>query len=310
MKKIQSKIILIIKLGRLHFLFPGFLLFLWGFLLASYSGLNFDWSKFFLGYFAFSLAHLSISFSNNYFDRFSDKNSKKTSFTGGSSILADHPELSSLTLNIAILMLCFSAITMIIFNLIYSYSYWFILYGIFGGLLGYFYSAPPLEFSHRGLGEFVSIISIGFLIPGMGSLVASGVLDQSLFLFIFPLSCYGLFFILTVEIPDLESDQIAKKDNIIVRRGRKIGHTLIMSSTGLATCSILILEISGLLLSYFPFGLLTIISILPLIASIIGSIRVSNERKELNNLVKLNMTSIIFFILIADLLLIFKLFLL
>ncbi len=278
-----------------------------GYLIAIYSGANFDLLKFIFGYFIFALAHLSISFSNDYFDRYSDLNSKKTRFTGGSKVLVENPKLSRLALKIALFLLVSSEIGLIIFALVYSYSFWFVLYGILGGLIGYFYSAAPINFSYKGAGEIVSILSIGFLIPGMGSLVASGSLDQSLFLFIVPLSCYGLFFILTVEIPDLESDRIAKKNNVIVKWGRRTGKILILLSTGLATLSIFLLEGLGLIVNYLPLGLFTIISIFPFLSSIISYRKNSDEIKVLDQQVKLNMTAIIFFVLTIDLLLLGRL---
>jgi 1,4-dihydroxy-2-naphthoate octaprenyltransferase len=307
MSQNQSKIRLIFRLARPHFLIPGFLLFLMGYLLSIYSGAALDLLKFLFGYLIFGLAHLSISFSNDYFDRFSDVNSKKTSFTGGSKVLVENPKLTSLALKIALFLLVCSGIGIVIFALVHGYSFWFVIYGILGGLIGYFYSATPINFSYRGAGELISIISIGFLIPGMGSLVALGSLDQSLLLFVFPLSCYGLFFILTVEIPDLESDRVAKKNNLIVKWGRKTGLILISISSSLATLSILGLEVSGLLSNYLPFGLFTIISIVPLISSINGLRKNSDETKFLDKQVKNNMTAIIFFVLIIDLLLLGKL---
>ncbi|MBY9013956.1 MAG: prenyltransferase [Candidatus Lokiarchaeota archaeon] len=294
------KILLLFRLARLHFLFPGFLLFLMGYLLAIFSGINSDLFKFLFGYLIFSLAHLSISFSNDYFDRISDINSEKTSFTGGSKVLVENPKLAGLAFKIAILLLVGSATGIVVFALFYGYSVWFVIYGIMGGLIGYFYTAPPLKFSYRGLGELVSIFSIGFVIPGMGSLVAYGSLIQSLTLFVFPLSCYGLFFILTVEMPDLESDKIAKKTNMIVKWGRKTGHILISISTALATLSILVLEISGLIEIYLPMGLFTIISLIPFFAALRGLIKNNDERKSLDQQVKLNMISIISFILVID----------
>jgi 1,4-dihydroxy-2-naphthoate octaprenyltransferase len=278
-----------------------------GYLLAIFSGINIDIFKFLFGYFVFSLAHLSISFSNDYFDRKSDINSKKTIFTGGSKVLVENPKLSGLALKIAILLLFSSATGITIFALFYGYSFWFVIYGIVGGLIGYFYSAPPIKFSYRGAGELVSIFSIGFLIPGMGSLVASGLLDQSLALFVFPFSCYGLFFILTVEMPDLESDRISKKNNVIVKWGRKTGHILMSLSTGFATVSILVLDTSGLLAIYLPMGLFTTISLIPFFTALWGLIKNNDKRKFLDRLVKLNMFSIISFILAVDILMVYKL---
>ena len=299
----QNKICLIFKLARLHFLFPGFLLFSLGYLISIHSGINFDIQKFLFGYLAFGFAHLSISFSNDYFDRNADVNSKKTIFTGGSKVLVEHPNLASFAHKIAILLLITSTISFVIFAFFFSYSFWFVMYGVLGGLIGYFYSAPPISFSYKGAGEIIGIISIGFLIPGMGSIVASGSIDQSLLLFIFPLCCYGLFFMLNVEIPDLESDKIANKKNLIVKFGRRRGKILLSLSSALATIYILFLELSGSFSIYFPFGLFTIMSIIPLISSIFGLIENRDERKAINQQAFLNIVSIIFFILIVDLIL-------
>ena len=307
MNKILNKIYLVFKLSRFHFLFPGFLLFLMGYLASLFSGINFDLVKFLFGYLIFGLAHLSVSFSNDYFDRYNDINSEKTKFTGGSKVLVENPSLAGVAIKLAVLLLVGSAIGIVIFALFYGYSFWFVFYGIMGGLIGYFYSAPPLKFSYRGFGEIVSIFSIGFLIPGMGMLVASGSLDQSLALFVFPLSCYGLFFILTVEMPDLESDRIGQKNTMIVKWGRKTGHILMVLSTGVASFFILFFEICGLFAIYLPFGLFSIISIIPFFVAMRGLIKNSSERKVLNQQVMLNMISIISFILVIDIVIIGKL---
>ena len=299
----QKKIHLFFRLARFHFLFPGFLLFSLGYLITIHSGINCDFQKFFFGYLAFGLAHLSISFSNDYFDRYSDVNSEKTIFTGGSRVLIEYPNLANRALRIAILLLIASAISFVIFALVFSYSVWFVLYGVLGGLIGYFYSAPPISFCHRGSGEIIGIISIGLLIPGMGSLVALGSIHSSFILFIFPLCCYGLFFMLTVEMPDFESDKIANKNNLIVKMGIRGGKILLILVSALATTYILLLELYGAFPIFFPFGLFTIMSVFPLISSTIFLIKNTNKRKSINQQVILNMVSIIFFILVIDLIL-------
>jgi 1,4-dihydroxy-2-naphthoate octaprenyltransferase len=37
-----------------------------------------------------------------------------------------------------------------------------------GNLVGWFYSAPPLRLAYRGLGEFSTAATVGFLVPAMG----------------------------------------------------------------------------------------------------------------------------------------------
>ena len=115
------KIKLVFKLARFHFLFPGFMLFLMGFLLALFSGIEVDLFRFLFGYLIFGLAHLSVSFSNDYFDRESDINSIKTSFSGGSKVLVTNPELAGLSKKISILLLFGSAVFMIAFIFYYGY---------------------------------------------------------------------------------------------------------------------------------------------------------------------------------------------
>ena len=77
----------VLRLARLHFLIPGFMFFLLGYLLALLGGIEYDLIKFVFGYLFFGFAHLSVSFSNDYFDKYSDMNSVKTAFSGGSKVL-------------------------------------------------------------------------------------------------------------------------------------------------------------------------------------------------------------------------------
>jgi 1,4-dihydroxy-2-naphthoate octaprenyltransferase len=72
----------ILRLARFHFLAPGFMLYLMGYLLALLGGVEYDLTKFIFGYFVFFSVHISVSFSNDYFDRHSDRNSVKTVFSG------------------------------------------------------------------------------------------------------------------------------------------------------------------------------------------------------------------------------------
>jgi 1,4-dihydroxy-2-naphthoate octaprenyltransferase len=209
----MSKIKLILLLARLHFLVLGFLLYSLGYIIAIHVGTQHNLTKFLFGYIVFGTAHLSVSFSNNYFDQKADKNSCQTPFSGGSKILQKHPELQKTTLNIAITLLLISLITNIIFTITYNYTYWFTLFVIAGGFLGYFYTANPIKLSYRGLGEIATMMGVGTFMTGMGYFIAQGQLNTNFFLFAIPLTIYGLFFIITVELPDKECDSLANKKN-------------------------------------------------------------------------------------------------
>jgi len=203
------------------------MLYLMGYLMAVLGDAPLNLEQFIFGYLIFAPAHLSVSFSNDFFDRYSDRGSIKTAFSGGSRVLVEHPKLERVSLFFAIFLLIVSFIGAVGFTIVYDYSSWFVIFVLLGGLVGWFYSAPPLKFSYRGLGEIVTMIAVGIFMPGMGYYVASGFIDYFFAIFILPISCYGFFFIVTVELPDVESDEKAKKMSLPVKWG--IGRALLAS---------------------------------------------------------------------------------
>jgi len=282
------------------------MLYLMGYLLALLGGVEYDSAKFILGYLIFGTAHLSVSFSNDYFDRHSDRNSFKTAFSGGSKVLVEHPELESLALKLAVLLLCSSIIANVFFTIVYGYTFWFFIFGLLGGLVGWFYTAPPLKLAYRGLGELSTILAVGFLMPGMGYFVASGTISPLFQAFILPLSCYGLFFITTVELPDVESDIIGQKKNLLVKWGRTAGKAISVAATLTGTISIvalLLLERTIEIIDLRPF---IMFSILPLMASISGLLLNTKNRRHLVRQIIINMTSIILFLFFIDASLLFQ----
>ena len=275
-------------------------------MLALLAGFENDLTKFFWGYVIFGSAQLSVSFSNNYFDRHSDRNSVKTAFSGGSKILLENPELQFYALFISIFLLCFSIIVNLIFTVVYAYPIWFFIFVLFGGLLGWFYTAPPLKFAYRGLGELSTMLAVGFFMPGMGYFVASGTLDSLFKLIILPLSCYGLFFIITVELPDLESDALANKKNFLVKWGRTTGKFISVLATGFGTLMLTMLFVLGIaneMIDWKPFA---IFSIFPLVASITALICRTKKRKNIVKQVMVNMSSMIGFLFLIDITLFFQ----
>ena len=270
-----------------------------GYLLALLSGIDYDFTKFAFGYLIFGTAHLSVSFSNDYFDRQADRNSIKTAFSGGSKVLVEHPQLEALALKIASGLLLTSVVANVFFTFIYGYSFWFFIFSLLGGLLGWFYTAPPLKLAYRGLGELATMIAVGLLMPGMGYFVASGSIGPLFQAFILPLSCYGLFFIITVELPDVESDSNNHKKNFLVIWGRNAGRKICVAATIMGTAFMIILLISGKT-EVFDMGSFALFSMIPLIASITGLLGNIDNRKLLVRQVIVNMTSMILFLLLID----------
>jgi 1,4-dihydroxy-2-naphthoate octaprenyltransferase len=275
------------------------MLYLMGYLLALLSGIDYDFTKFTLGYLIFGTAHLSVSFSNDYFDRQADRNSIQTAFSGGSKVLVEHPQLEALALKIASGLLLASVVANVFFTFIYGYSFWFFIFSLLGGLLGWFYTAPPLKLAYRGLGELATMLAIGLLMPGMGYFVASGNIGPLFQAFILPLSCYGLFFIITVELPDLESDSNNHKKNFLVKWGRNAGRKICVAATVMGTAFMIIILISGKT-EVLDMGSIVLFSMIPLIASITGLLGNIDNRELLVRQVIVNMTSMILFLLLID----------
>lgn len=271
-----------------------------GYLLAINGGADFEVDKFVFGYLILGTAQLSVSFSNDYFDRHADVDSVKTTFSGGSKILVENPELKQTALRIAVLLLGSSIVGGAIFAVVYRLPFLFFIFALCGGLIGWFYTAPPLRFAYRGLGEFATMLVIGFLIPGIGYFVASEALDYLFYMFVFPLVCYGLFFILTVELPDVECDTAAQKRNILVNWGTKAGKRISVLANILGTISLVTILFTGVVSKMFDPTLITAFSFLPLIASIISIKALTNNRGSVEKQVILNMASLILFLFLTD----------
>jgi 1,4-dihydroxy-2-naphthoate octaprenyltransferase len=289
----------ILRLARLHFLIPGFMLYVMGYLLALLSGVDFDLTKFVFGYLIFGAAHLSVSFSNDYFDRKADRNSIKTAFSGGSKVLVTNPEMEDLALKIGFGLLLVSIVANVFFTVIYGYSFWFFIFGLVGGLLGWFYTAPPLKLAYRGLGELATIMAVGLLMPGMGYFVASGTIGPLFQALILPLGCYGLFFIITVELPDVESDTESHKTNFLVKWGLNAGRNICVAATIMGTIFMITLLFSGTT-EILDIGSLALFSLIPLISSFTGLLINIHDRKVLVRQVMINMASMILFLVLID----------
>jgi 1,4-dihydroxy-2-naphthoate octaprenyltransferase len=279
---------LILKLARFRFLIPGLLIFTLGALLAVVNGAILDPIKFLFGYAIFGTAHLSVSFSNDYFDREADRTAKQTPFSGGSGVLVQHPELSRFAVRFAIFLIIISISIAILFDLVYSYDPFFLALVVLGSLLGWFYTAPPLKLAYRGLGEVSTILATGLIMPVMGYYVMGGAIDARIVALSFPLMCYALLFILTVELPDVEVD----------RSGGKAGVRLSVIATLAATVLFAIFALLGALrpLEMWFFVLL---SAIPLIAALYGLTMRSEEPRLIVRQVKLNFSALLLILTIA-----------
>jgi 1,4-dihydroxy-2-naphthoate octaprenyltransferase len=91
--------------------------------------------------------------------------------------------------------------------------------GVAGMALAYFYHAPPLRLSYRGLGETAVAVSYGPLICAGTYLVQRGRLPTEIVLLSLPLGALVAAFLLINEFPDAAADRGAGKRTLVVRLG-------------------------------------------------------------------------------------------
>ncbi|MGZ7047205.1 MAG: prenyltransferase, partial [Methanobacterium sp.] len=293
------KLLKFIKLGKPHLAGSLFFYFSIGALLAVLFNAPFDLSKFILGWIIIFLSGWAVHYHNDYFDFETDHNTKPTAISGGSGILIEHPEWRRASIIMAITLIALSIALSIAFTYIFSYPLTFILFIIIGNIIAWFYAAPPIKLSYRGLGEFGNT-TIGLIFPGVGYFALMGTLNLPFFIFIIPMLFLQMLFANSVEIPDMEGDKIGGKITWIVSRGRKFGFKIIAISGLLATISFLSLSLTGIFPSNIDFRILAIISLIPLSLGIIEIIKKPIDKISATKYCTYNLASIIIAVILIN----------
>ena len=290
----------LLQLARPQFLIASVALFTMGASWAIILGSPFSLLRILLGYLIILPAHLSVSYCNDYFDVDADKHANPSLFSGGSGILVEQPQLRKPAFWIAITLNLCSVGFGILFLLKYSYPLWFLGYVVASNLIGWIYSAPPFKLVYRGYGELLTAFTSGCIVPGMGLLVVSGNITSDGLLFMIPLTLYGLVFILSVEIPDMEADCLGDKKTWVAQKGRRFGFTAI---------GLLLLIVTGyfFLTPYLyshmlplDFRLLGIFSLLPLAMGFLGLFKRPTDRQTALKLVNTLIGALAVFFILTD----------
>jgi 1,4-dihydroxy-2-naphthoate octaprenyltransferase len=285
-------------MGRIHLLFGGFLFYLLGVLTAVAAGYPPSPDLILLGYTILCPAHLSVHFSNDSFDLEGDRLGKPTAVSGGSGVLPLRPDLQRRARDIALLLMGISFLLGIwaYFTVLPTPGLPAIL--VLGNGIGWFYSAPPVRLSARGLGEAATACAIGILIPGMGYLAVAGGLDATFLIASLPLIFLGIAFILAVELPDREADALSGKRTFIVRHGVMAGLRVIPAAAVLATSLYLALFLAGEPPG-MPWGAPALASLVPLAAIVTGLPHLRGQG-GLAPFAERTVFSLIFFAVLAD----------
>ena len=282
-----EKLFKIVKLGRPQILTGNFLLFTMGALLAVLFSAQFDLDKFILGYSILFAAHLAVHYGNDYYDVDVDKYNKPNAVSGGRGILVENPELKELSKKLAITITGLSLALAAVFTVIFVYPVTFFLFFLFGNLLAWFYTAPPIKLVYHRLGEIANLVAV-IIFLGAGYFTLMGTLDLPFLIFAVPIIFLQIIFINSFEIPDMEGDKLGGKITWIVLWGREFGFKMNAVSGFLATLSFIAIPFTNLFPASIDFMILTLISLISLSLGIVGLIKRPVDREHATKLASIN----------------------
>lgn len=219
-----------------------------------YDGHAVNWISAVLTLLAGVLLHAAINVLNDYYDALNgtdDLNQERVfPFTGGSRFIQNEVLTRRQTLIYGIgLVLTVMLIGIYLISQTGSILFWL---GLFGILLGWGYSAPPLNLNSRGLGELSVLAGFG-LLPLGTYLVQTGDLSGMLVLVSLPVGLLTANLLFINQFPDRKADIQAHKLHWVARLSPNIarwGYVLIA------------------LLAWFTLFALIVTGVLPVLASI------------------------------------------
>ena len=245
----KSKIISWIKIMRLEFYSMPLVVYSLGALIFYRFNDLFLPINYVFGYLIIFLIELLTVFTNEYYDFEADMLNKTPGrFTGGSRMLVENKiSIKGLKTSLIFVSLFLLILSGYLLNItFFSHQVLFLL--AIGIIFGVSYTAPPLKFSYRGLGELDVAFIHGFYVITCGYVFQKGIFDANiLWIIAMPIFFSSLAGVSLGGLPDIESDRIVSKKSIAVLIGPK--NTLIFS----AICS-LITGAFGIYLYYVFFS--------------------------------------------------------
>lgn len=157
--------------------------------------------------------------------------------------------------------------------IVFSYPITFFLFVLIGNLLGWYYTAPPLQLSYHGLGEIGTMIAVGLLIPGLGYFALTRQINTAYLPLMLPLMSQGFALSLYLEIPDREADLQGHKNTFVVRYGVSFGLLIAFVFSFFSSLWFLLYGFLHIISDGINYWLVGGISLLPLFFSFLGLIQ-------------------------------------
>ncbi len=220
----RQALLLFVRLLRPHFLLGGVLMYLLGWGMARYLGLNVRTTVAWLGMGWVVTLQASAHLLNEIFDAPLDlDNLNRTLFSGGSGAIG--PEALSRTVafwGALILLAATATFTLLLIAMdAVSLSVALIMGLMVVGAVGY--SAPPMRLLQTGYGELTTTLLVASLVPALAFLLQEPRGHPLLALATLPLALLHLAMMLAFELPDYASDLKHEKRTLMVRMGWQNG---------------------------------------------------------------------------------------
>jgi 1,4-dihydroxy-2-naphthoate octaprenyltransferase len=236
---------LFLRATRLPFLTATLVPVLLGIAVAGERG-DFSWWVALLTVIGGACIHLGLNVANDVFDTTSGAdaaNVNPTQFSGGSRVV--HYGLISLR-GITLLSAGFYAVGIAIGLVLCATRGWGLLWlGVAGVLLSIFYTAPPLKFVHRGLGEVIVAIGFGPIMTLGAYYVQAQRYDWEPFLASLPVGILIALVLYVNEVPDRPADAAAGKRTLPVRLSKETVINGYAAAVALAFAMIVVFAAAG-----------------------------------------------------------------
>jgi 1,4-dihydroxy-2-naphthoate octaprenyltransferase len=213
---------------RYHFVPPSIFPAVLGGLVSWATNAGFIPFYFLLVLVAIIINHIGLNMTDDYYDFKHSvdklKAGEKNPYTGGSATLSSG--LLSPKSMFKAFTLCYLFTIAVGAYLTLVRGLPILAFGFIGVFCAIFYTAPPISFSHHGLGELAMLVNFGSVI-GLGAFyVQAHTLTLQAFLATLPCGIMLFSLIAINEIPDMEEDHAAGKLTLVARYGKKAGAKL------------------------------------------------------------------------------------
>ena len=206
-----------LRLSRPLFLYGGFAGVALGAAVAAWSGRRLDIATYLWVQALVTAFHLMVHYANDYFDREGDAAGGRTAWSGGSGVLAAGALRPRVALLAALVCAALGLALTARFALAGNGAVAAAGAAIFA--LAWGYSAPPVRFAARGLGELATVLVVAVLVPCAGYAAFTARVDAGLLKALAGPALAMFAMMLCVELPDAGTDYLAAKRTLVVRWG-------------------------------------------------------------------------------------------